>query len=123
MSNSVKKAVKGLFKEIGRTQSNLKRVLNMSEGGAGQRVFPPKTKKNDGNFCVRLDKGEAVKGKPGFIRLKLQANSNANDKTIREMAQKDSHHVLASVDVDTKQEATEENANKIRDELLESLGK
>ena len=93
----------------------------MSEEGAGQRVFPPQTKKNDEAFGLRLDKGEPVQGKPGHVRLKLQANREAKNNTIRDLASKDSHQVLASVDVDTKQEPSEANAFKIRDALLKSL--
>ncbi|KAF2172795.1 hypothetical protein M409DRAFT_16756 [Zasmidium cellare ATCC 36951] len=121
MSSTVKKAVREIFEEITKTKSNLKRVLHMSESGAGQRVFPPKTAKNDEKFGLRLDKGEPVKGKPGVIRLNLQANSNAKNKIIREIAQKDSHRVLASVDVDTKQEANKDNAAKVRDQLIGKL--
>lgn len=121
MSSTVKNAVKEIFAEITKTKSNLKRMLNMSESGAGRRVFLPKTARNDEKFGLRLDKGEPVQGKPGFIRMNLQANSNAKNKTIREMAQKDSHRVLASVDVDTRQEANEENAAKIRDQLIGKL--
>ncbi|SMQ56368.1 unnamed protein product [Zymoseptoria tritici ST99CH_1A5] len=121
MSSTLKKAVKEIFEEISKTKSNLKRVLNMSESGAGQRVFPPRTSKNDEKFGLRLDKGEPVQGKPGFIRLNLQANSNAKNNTIREMAQKDSHRVLASIDIDTKQEANKENASKLRDQLIGKL--
>ena len=93
----------------------------MSEEGAGQRVFPPQTNKNDEAFGLRLDKGEPVQGKPGHVRLKLQANREAKNNTIRDLASKDSHQVLASVDVDTKQEPSEANAFKIRDALLKSL--
>ncbi|SMR62375.1 unnamed protein product [Zymoseptoria tritici ST99CH_1E4] len=121
MSSTLKKAVKEIFEEISKTKSNLKRVLNMSESGAGQRVFPPRTSKNDEKFGLRLDKGEPVQGKPGFIRLNLQANSNAKNNTIREMAQKDSHRVLASIGIDTKQEANKENASKLRDQLIGKL--
>ncbi|KJX97385.1 hypothetical protein TI39_contig499g00002 [Zymoseptoria brevis] len=121
MSSTLKKAVEEIFEEILKTKSNLKRVLNMSESGAGQRVFPPRTSKNDEKFGLRLDKGEPVQGKPGFIRLNLQANSNAKNNTIRELAQKDSHRVLASIDVDTKQEANKENASKLRDQLIGKL--
>ncbi|GAB7356584.1 hypothetical protein MBLNU459_g7315t3 [Dothideomycetes sp. NU459] len=123
MSSAVKKAVREIFDEISKRKSNMKRVLNMSESGAGQRVFPPRTAKNDEDFGLRFDKGEPVRDKPGFIRLNLQANSNAKNKTIREMAEKNSHRVLASVEIDTKQEPNKENALKIRDQFLQSLEK
>lgn len=79
MSSAVRKSVRDIFDEILKRTSNLKRVLNMSEEGASQRVFPPRAPKNNEAFGIRLDKGETVKGKPGHVRLKLQANRDAKN--------------------------------------------
>jgi hypothetical protein len=55
------------------------------------------------------------------VRLKLQASSNAESKTIKDLAKKDPHAVLATVDVDTTQEATEDNLLKLKEGLLSNL--
>ncbi|KAL8990507.1 MAG: hypothetical protein Q9177_000858 [Variospora cf. flavescens] len=121
MANAIKAAVKELFADISKSQSGLKRVLNPGVDGAGSRIFPSKTAKNDSKYGIRIDKGEPVDGKPNVIRLKLQLNSNATNKTIRDLAKKDSHKVVATVDVDTSQEANEENLEKVEDGFLNSL--
>ncbi|KAM5468643.1 hypothetical protein MferCBS49748_003401 [Microsporum ferrugineum] len=98
-----------------------KRILNPSKEGAGTRVFPPANASNDKKIGVRLDKGEMVQGKPGFLRLKLQANKGAEDPTLKKMADKNSHKVLATIDVDTTQDPTVENLAKFFDELEDHL--
>jgi hypothetical protein len=84
-------------------------------------VYPARNQKNDAKYGIRIDKGEAVHGQPHVGRLKLQASSNADSKTIKDLAKKDPHAVLATVDVDTTQEATEDNLEKLKDDMLSSL--
>lgn len=54
-------------------------------------------------------------------RLKFQVNKNAENTTLIGMAAKDSHKVYATVDVDTDQAATSENAKKIFEELKKKV--
>jgi len=90
MANAVKAALAELFADVLKTKSDLHRLLKPSPNGAGSRIFPAKTTKNDGRYGVRVDKGEPVKGKQNTIRLKLQINSNATNKTLRDLAKRDS---------------------------------
>lgn len=121
MANAVKAAIKQLFEDISQSQSALKRLLNPAVDGAGSRVYPSKTAKNDSKYGIRIDKGEPVQGKPNVIRLKLQLNSNATSKAIKDLAKKNSHKVVATYDVDTTQEANEENLDKAENGFLDSL--
>lgn len=88
---------------------------------AGTRVFPPGTTKNNQHYGIRIGRGEPVQGKPDTLRLKLQINSNAESKTLGELARKDSHKVVSMADIDTKQEVTEENLDKIEEEFLKNI--
>nr|POE94350.1 hypothetical protein CFP56_16590 [Quercus suber] len=58
----------------------------------GNRVFPSRTPKNDASNNFRLDRGSDVNGSPELV---LQANKNAEDKKVKEAAQKNSHAILA----------------------------
>lgn len=75
----------------------------------GQRLFPSRTPKNDSSLNFRLDKGADVDGK---YELVLQANKNAEDKKVREAAEKDSHAILAKALVDPKNDKSGETASK-----------
>lgn len=121
MANAVKTALAELFADVSKSKSGLQRLLKPSVDGAGSRVFPSKTAKNDGRYGVRIDKGEPVNGKQDTIRLKLQINSNATNKTLRDLAKKDSHKVIATADVDSSQEASQENLEKVKQDFLDTL--
>lgn len=100
----------------------MRRILNPTEEGAGSRVFPAKGSQAEKKIGLRLDKGEKVHDKPNFLRLKLQVNKGAEDPALKKMADKNSHAVIATVDVDTTQEVTEENLRKVFDHLAEKSG-
>jgi hypothetical protein len=121
MANAIKRALEAMFNDILKSKNALKRVLNPSLEGAGSRIYPPKDPSKDAKYGIRIDKGEPVHDKPNTVRVKLQANSNAENKTIRDMAKKDSHAVLATADIDVTQDITEENLDAIKDQLYKSL--
>lgn len=121
MANALKEAVRELFLSIRSSKSAAKRVLNPISDGAGTRLYPPKTKRNDEKFGIRIDKGELVHDKPGHVRLKLQINSDAKDKTLQTMAKKDSHKTYASADVDATQDITDDALDKLEQEFLSSV--
>lgn len=86
-----------------------------------RKTVPPQNGPIDKKIGVRIDKGEPVNGKPGFLRLKLQVNKGADDPTLKKLADENWHKVWATVDVDTNQEATEENLGKIFQELEDNI--
>ncbi|KAK5107277.1 hypothetical protein LTR62_001406 [Meristemomyces frigidus] len=63
----------------------------------GNRVFPSRSPKNDSSNNFRRDRGSDVDGKPELV---LQANRNAEDKKLKQAAQKDSHAILAKCVID-----------------------
>jgi hypothetical protein len=121
MASAIKKAIEKLFADALKSKGAINRLTQPSATGAGGRVYPARTQKNDAKYGIRIDKGEVVDGQPNVVRLKLQANSNAESKTIKDLARKDPHAVLATVDVDTTQEATEDNLRKVKEDLLSNL--
>jgi hypothetical protein len=121
MSNSIKKAIEHLFDDVARNKSAMKKLLNPSVGGAGSRVIPARNEKNDVKYGIRIDKGEPVAGKANILRLHLQINSNAQSKTLRDLAKKDPHKVIAIADVDTSQEVDQKNLDKIEEQFLDSV--
>ncbi|KAL9025063.1 MAG: hypothetical protein Q9196_006050 [Gyalolechia fulgens] len=122
MANVIKGAINKLFAEVAKTPSAVKRILNPTlDGGIGTRVYPPRTAKNDSKFGVRIDRGELIPGEPTLVRMNLQLNSNAENTTIKDLARKDSHKVVAVYDVDITQEANAENLDKAKNGFLDSV--
>ena len=121
MASSVKKALKSLFDDAARSKSAMARLLNPTQEGAGGRVYPARNAKNDQRYGIRIDKGEPVHDKPNTIRLKLQINSNAESATLRNLAKGNPHRVISNADVDTEQDVTKENLDKVEEEFLKNL--
>lgn len=64
----------------------------------GHRLWPSKTPLNDTKYNFRADRGSELPD--GKVELIIQANKNAEDKSVRQSAQKDSHRIVAKVVVD-----------------------
>ncbi|KAL5371413.1 hypothetical protein PMIN06_012935 [Paraphaeosphaeria minitans] len=119
MANTLKQAVRDLFKEAKKSRSSMQRILKPSSDGAGSRVFPPQQQKKDEQFGIRIDKGEAVSGK---VRLNLQINSNAAKKTLKDLAKKNgSHKKYVTVEVDPNQEVSEANIDRLEEEFIRGV--
>ncbi|TKA69576.1 hypothetical protein B0A49_08684 [Cryomyces minteri] len=84
-------------------------VQKASNTPQGQRVFPSRTPKNDAGYNFRIDKGADVDGKSELI---LQANKNAEDKKVKEAAQKNSHAILGKALVDPENDKDGQGAKK-----------
>ena len=82
----------------------------------GQRLWPSQTSKNDKKYNFRADKGSTLEG--GQQEVIIQANKNAEDKSVRESAQKDSHRIVAKVAVDP---ANDQQGSKITKDALNSF--
>jgi hypothetical protein len=82
----------------------------------GQRLWPSRTPKNDQNYNFRIDKGSTLPD--GREEMIFQANKNAENKGVRESAQKDSHRLLAKVAVRPNEPADE---SVIKAEALDSF--
>ena len=70
------------------------------QGDPGTRAFPSPSGNNDAIIGVRIDNGEKIiKDGVEYKRYKLQVNKNAANPTLKSLAAKDSHQVLANGDV------------------------
>ncbi len=117
MANSLVKCLDRMMEAATKTKSGIKKICQ-PVGDAGTRCFPPPT--HDPKIGGRLDLGDQTDGGKKR-RLKFQVNKNAENTTLKGMAAKDSHKVYATVDVDTDQAATSENAKKIFEELKKKV--
>ena len=70
------------------------------QGIPGTRAAPTQAGNNDKKIGSRLDNGEAfTKGGKQYKRYKFQVNKGADEKTLKELADKDSHKVWAQADM------------------------
>lgn len=113
MANSLVKCLEKMKEKALQTTSGMKKICQPF-GDAGTRCFPPPN--HDPKIGGRLDLGAEIEGGKKR-RLNFQVNKNAENNTLNEMAGKDSHKVVASVDVDVSQPVTKENTEKIFEEL------
>lgn len=99
MSRALKDGVRSLKQWVTTSTSRATRIVK-GEGEAGTRAAPARTPANDSKIGVRLDNGEIVtKDGKQYKRYKLQANKNASNSTIKELANKNSHRVFAEADI------------------------
>jgi hypothetical protein len=69
-------------------------------GIPGTRAAPAQTGNNDKKIGSRLDNGETfTKDGKQYKRYKFQVNKGADDKTLKELADKNSHEVWAQADM------------------------
>lgn len=85
--------------------------LARGEGAAGTRAAPSQSGSNDTKIGSRLDHGEKLtKDGKEYRRYKWQINKNAENQTLKELANKDSHKVWAEADVPVTTDANETKA-------------
>ncbi|KAL8994545.1 MAG: hypothetical protein Q9169_005509 [Polycauliona sp. 2 TL-2023] len=118
MANSLVKCLDRMLALATKSQSGMRKICQPVAGEAGTRCYPADV--HDSKIGGRLDYGDLTDGGKKR-RLKCQVDKNAETKTLKDMAAKDSHKVHATVDVDVGLEATVENAEKIFEELKESV--
>lgn len=83
---------------LGRSSQVIK--LASGQGIAGTRAAPSQSGSNDSTIGSRLDNGEKiVKDGKEYKRYKWQINKNAENATLKELANKDSHKVWSEADI------------------------
>ncbi|EEQ31499.1 hypothetical protein McanMca71_007877 [Microsporum canis] len=99
MSRPILKGVDLLQSWFSTAPSRATRLVK-GEGTPGTRAGPTQTVPNDTNIGVRLDNAEKItKDGQHYKRYKLQPNKNAANVTLKELANKNSHQVLAEADM------------------------
>lgn len=82
---------------------------------AGNRILPPRSKKNDASYGLRLDAGEVVDGKRNVY---LQVNSSVESPGLKNWLQKNGAHAnLASAAFDTKAKDKEIEVTRVLEAL------
>ncbi len=82
----------------------------------GQRLWPSQTSRNDTQYNFRADRGSTLPD--GKVELIIQANKNAENKGVRESAQKDSHRIVAKVAVHPENDPS---GTSVYDDALDSF--
>ncbi|KAJ5404678.1 hypothetical protein N7465_005962 [Penicillium sp. CMV-2018d] len=98
----------------------MKRLLNPSTDNsfAGSRIYPAQNAKKDMKYGVRFDRGQSVTGQPNLVVMNLQINTNPQAKSLKALVRKHTpHRKYVTIKVDTTQAATEENLDKLLDEV------
>lgn len=96
--------------------------LASGQGIAGTRAAPSQSGSNDKTIGSRLDNGEKImKDDKEYRRYKWQINKNAENATLKELANKDSHKVWSEADIPVTSDASA--AKDAVEQLFEELKK
>lgn len=98
--------------KVSSTKQKLLRPAVGDNTAAGRRVIPAQN--HDSSIGVRIDRGMQVDKR---IKIYAQPNKNADNRTIRELANQNSHQNLAEAWVDIEDPADDSTVNKIFDDL------
>lgn len=109
-------ALKTRVLTVSSTRKKLLRPWVGDNSAAGNRVVPAKV--HDAKIGVRIDRGEQVGDK---IKICLQPNINAENPTVRQLANENSHQNLAEAWVDTTKPITDEVVEEVFDDLKDDL--
>lgn len=122
--NALKDKVRKLVNAAMTTKSGPARLLNFDPGSPGRRIYPADTPKNNGEWEIRLDAGEARKDNPDLVAINLQINREAKTKGLKDLLRgHGSHHTYATAWVNVKEPPTTTTADKLVEDLVEDLEK
>ena len=108
-------ALKALRQRSLKVSSTKRKLLRPSVGdntAAGRRVIPAPS--HDPSLGIRIDRGVQVGNQ---IKIYVQPNKNANNRTIKDLANQNSHQNLAEAWVDTEDPIDDSTVNKVFDTL------
>lgn len=119
MSRALKASLQSLRAWVFQSNSRVEKIAS-GQGTAGTRAAPAQSGNNDQKIGSRLDSGETfTKNGKQYKRYKFQVNKGADDQTLKQLADKDSHKVWAQADVPLGNA----DPRKIVDQLFEDLEK
>ncbi|GES57855.1 putative phosphotransferase enzyme family protein [Aspergillus terreus] len=98
--------------KVSSTKQKLLRPAVGDNTAAGRRIIPAQT--HDGSIGVRIDRGMQVDKR---IKIYVQPNKNADNRTIKELANQNSHQNLAETWVDTEDPIDNSTVDKVFDAL------
>ena len=93
MSRAVKDSLRSLKAWVLQSPSRVKKIAE-GKGTPGTRAAPTQLSTNDKKIGSRLDNGEKIiKSGKEYKRYKFQINNGADNSTLKQLANKDSHKV------------------------------
>ncbi|KAF4221629.1 hypothetical protein CNMCM8980_005621 [Aspergillus fumigatiaffinis] len=98
--------------KVSSTKQKLLRPAVGDNTAAGRRIIPAQT--HDSSIGVRIDRGMQVEKR---IKIYVQPNKNADNRTIKELANQNSHQNLAEAWVDIEDPVDDSTVDKIFDAL------
>jgi hypothetical protein len=123
MSRALKSSLQSLKKWVFQSDSRVQKIAN-GQGTAGTRAAPAQSGSNDKSIGSRLDNGETFdKGGKQYKRYKFQVNKAADDNTLKDLANKDSHKVWAQADIPLGDENGRDVVEQLFRDLEEDLSK
>ncbi|KAL8703900.1 MAG: hypothetical protein Q9201_002912 [Fulgogasparrea decipioides] len=117
MSRALKDSLESLKAWVLRSPS---RVKNIAEGNGipGTRAAPTQLSRNDKKIGSRLDNGEKIiKSGKEYKQYKFQINKGADNSTLKELANKDSHKVWSQADIPIGEGSPEELVEQLFEDL------
>ena len=99
MSRALKSSLQDLKNWVLQSNSRVQTIA-AGQGTAGTRAAPTQSGNNDKKIGSRLDNGEVFnKDGKSYKRYKFQVNKGADDRTLKDLADKNSHKVWAQADL------------------------
>lgn len=121
MSRARKESLEALKNWVLGRSSQVTKIA-AGQGIAGSRAAPSQSGPNDSKIGSRLDNGEKLmKDGKEYKRYKWQVNKNAENATLKDLANKDSHKVWAEADIPVTSDASA--AKAAVEQLFEDLKK
>ncbi|KAJ4992999.1 hypothetical protein SVAN01_01351 [Stagonosporopsis vannaccii] len=123
MSRSLKVSLQSLKDWVFQSKSRVQKIAS-GQGTAGTRAAPAQSGTNDKTIGSRLDNGETFdKDGRQYKRYKFQVNKGADDKTLKDLANKDSHKVWAQADLPLGEGDAPEVVEQLFKDLEKDLSK
>ncbi|KAF4629415.1 hypothetical protein G7Y89_g8731 [Cudoniella acicularis] len=90
----------------------------------GSRAVPARNSKDDTAIGARVDNGEVYKKDGRMVKaVFLQPNKNAENRTLRTMAEKNSHQNLAFAEVPIEPEADDQKKRELAKQIFADFKK
>ncbi|KAF2473308.1 uncharacterized protein BDR25DRAFT_312401 [Lindgomyces ingoldianus] len=101
--------------------SRMKTVVG-GNGIAGFRAAPTRSGNNDQKISSQLDYGKKfVKDGKTYQRLNWQLNKDAENSTLKKLAQQDSHYVWSTADVEVVENPSDDQAKTATEDVFNQL--
>jgi SRSO17 transposase len=121
MPSAKSNSLSALKKWLTASTSRMKTVVS-SSGTAGYRAAPAQSGNNDAKIGSRLDYGERFeKDGKTFQRLNWQLNKDAENSTLKKLAQQDSHYTWSTADVEVVNNPTKDEVKTKAEDIFEQL--